>query len=679
MIQRLVEHLVNTPNIPLSEWVIEDIALCSAWLESYKDDATIQKKWGVIRELVQQWITTITPSTYATEGRRTQWLTRDLIDLLQAGWIESCNWSECFFLKKVHELCQQVQNRDMFARLSSLLSPYWETINIRYEIFPPQPGMTDIENRIYFISTEDIEKAKPRQIRSFAGFPMESVGPVFSRNSHIKILGSVPENCTVVAPEGSCCIEEFMMGKLAVRDHCDVRENISGIAISREGDIRARNIVDHAFVVSKGGSVQCRQAQNPDLVYGHNRIRIEGNAFMGKYVSPHVHIHKEAKGCRIDVSRKASAFRFTHMGSSPCCIVLLPEISVGSYGATVDRRAVILERKGHLLRKKIQTINSLKRQMTKEVNVLSENTIRYICIPEKMQDTIEEIQSIQRRMAIIQRIMRGLDTLATILEQKHEVKKSDTDDQLLSDVDLLSVFSDLDKELKFIIEESGSAASQDLQSQIQEMQQLYDRLSKIETERPHSLSVLSRIHSQIDVYIHEIKRLSKKLEEKQASVDKYVNNIPFLAKNKGKNKFPVLIKILKSAQGKDAPPELRNKSQTAFVRMMMRKIQNRINFANRYQKILDQLEAEFNEVARILKEEFQVIIGEPQKQENLPPRAEGRFEGTVYLLSDPTYADDPNPPEEVCIKASPSNGEVHTYILGLAGSITREGSEENCE
>ncbi len=96
---------------------------------------------------------------------------------------------------------------------------------------------------------------------------------------------------------GDCVVDGFVLGRVAATRSCEVRDNIAGVVV-RDGDIRARAIIDNAKAIAKAGRIFCRNAQSPRLVFAGSAFEIRGSTLQGAYVAPSISIAGDAFGGR---------------------------------------------------------------------------------------------------------------------------------------------------------------------------------------------------------------------------------------------------------------------------------------------------------------------------------------------------------------------------------------------
>ena len=98
MYENLVRFVSDLPDDALGSVPLEDMALCAAWYDSYREDADIQEQHADLRQTLDRWVRLAVPSDLDTEGVRQEPLLRDLLKELGAGRLPRLGRDELDFL-----------------------------------------------------------------------------------------------------------------------------------------------------------------------------------------------------------------------------------------------------------------------------------------------------------------------------------------------------------------------------------------------------------------------------------------------------------------------------------------------------------------------------------------------------------------------------------------------------
>ena len=333
MLDALIEYVQKADSDALETLAIQDAALCAAWRESWAGNPDRLAQCDGIPKAIETWATHPHVGNAQTEGRRHQWTMRELIDDLQAGRVRSLAWDQVVFALAVLELIDKCGNLESHERLRSLLVPHAKQLTVQAKSLPVAPGLPTIAARLHVVTSKQIAASRPREVKVFAGIPVNVRGPVLIHDrGHLKILDQVPENCTVVVEDGSVSVEGFVMGRVAASQHCEVRDNISGMVVVRQGNVRARGIMVKSKVISKWGSVCGKQSESPDLVFAGTEIRIEASTNMGEFKAPVIAVLGDVCGGVFHVSKQLVADHFRSSENRGLSIVLRQDLTCQDYG-----------------------------------------------------------------------------------------------------------------------------------------------------------------------------------------------------------------------------------------------------------------------------------------------------------------------------------------------------------
>ena len=414
MLEKLIAFIEDGSEDRLGEISLEDAALGRTWCAARKktDDGT------PIQAQLDTWVAKHRRPHWDTEGHRHQWVLRDLIDEVIAGRLTHLEKDELDFLCWAFELAGRIEQRDAYSRVRNLLQPFVNEIEVRRRELPRHSGLNALAKRIRFLDSADLENAPPARVRTIAGIEMPSTGPLLKHAGHVRLLGSIPDDCTLVVEGGCCSIMGYVMGRLAATRDCDVRHNISGVLISSMGSIRARNIIDQAYVVAKAGYVRVRRVENPKLLFAGERLVVTDSVRRGRLIAPDIDIHKEVLGGCIHVSRCLSGNRFRATPDLPIEIVFRQRLSSTDFGGVRTRDATRLWSEVLRLKTRILTLDSLIQSMDREVKHHAETALYFLCTDRMSEKHAEGIRRNKSRLEVIDRIIEGLLGMAYAIAER---------------------------------------------------------------------------------------------------------------------------------------------------------------------------------------------------------------------------------------------------------------------
>ncbi|MFO7976165.1 MAG: hypothetical protein R6V12_16195, partial [Candidatus Hydrogenedentota bacterium] len=418
MLKKLVEAIANTPQDGFDEISLEDAALGRTWCEAQKRRGKKSEVWEKVEAQLEAWLTKHKRPQWDTEGHRYQWVLRDLIDTVQTGDLSDLERDELDFLSWAYTLADRLEDRTAYARVRSLLAPYLNEIEVRRKEMPRRVKLRALASHVSFLETKDIEEAPPATFRTIAGIQISARGPLLRCSGHVKLLGNVPDDCTLVVENGCCSVTGYVMGRLAVTYDCDIRRNISGTVISSLGNIRARNVIDQAYLVAKAGSVHVRRVENPKLLFAGQRLVVRDTIRRGNIIACDIDVHEEVLGGRIQISRCLTGGRFRATPALPLEIIFRKHLTAGDFGGTPTNEASRLSSEVLRLKTRILTLEWVIKCLDSEIERLSENALYFILTNEATQKQADAIRRAKGRLDIIDRIIQGLLGMAYAIAER---------------------------------------------------------------------------------------------------------------------------------------------------------------------------------------------------------------------------------------------------------------------
>lgn len=665
MLDRLLEYVLPLSEEKLARLSLQDMALCWAWHDSYEDDPQHQQLWAPIPDIVSTWQACVGKPTLATEGRRHQWLLRELIDTLGSNGSTALAWDETYFLCRAHDLAQSAKDSGLFERVRTLLAKHRDALESRLRGLPLRPGLPILSDRLHVVTSEDLLRARPREVKLFAGIARPGRGPVFTHKSgHLKILDSVPENCTVVVENGSCSVEGFVMGKLAATQHCEVQENISGVVVVRQGDIRARNIIVRAYVVSKWGNVYCMNAESPELVFAGNEIRIESSALMGRYVADRIRAKGDVYGGLFEAASLLTAARFRRSDVRELSIVLRRELSCQDYGEEPGPDASKYLARAARLRRQLGNERTAIDYANQEAEHAASCALVYLNAVENVHPIAERLHKAEHRLALVNRIVSAMRTLAVMAEDRlnqvvrHAGSVSDFPDLSPGEEPFLQLDA-IHAELAGIRDEGQ--LDRDVNDEFVELSALKERLLNATADQRRIATLLMQIREKIAKWQRERGDLMQIISHYEKEVRRATHGEN--SESPGRSNVHLLRRVLAAVRdrGMGNDEAVAKKLQSAPMRMALRTVNNSLSRASSHETSVAALQRELAEVARLLRKDFQIIIHEGVDRAQGPPKVSGVFDARVRIFADPFLLTDPQPPAGSCALTPDAGDTPRTY------------------
>lgn len=412
MVSRLVEFVLNSTDEELSTLTIEDLAVAKAWFDSLEKGDEDLKTYAEIPSIVSRWQSIATNcAPHHTEGRRQQVLLRRILNDVRLDGVERLHRNELDILIAAYRILNEMDGEQYSERLWSLLAPLYVVVESRRNSTEASPRLPVVDDLIHYVTAKDIQRSKPRSVSAFAGIDTKVQGPLYKWKGDVKVLDSVPDDTMLVVENGFCHVTGFVLGKVAATYQCEVGDNIAGMVIVSQGDIRARKIVNTAYVASKTGHVYAQETVTPTLVYAGLSIIIRDKTLGGTYAAPTIKVANTVTDGIYHVSRQIEAGLFEQTGNRDMRIVLRLRVSCDEFGGLVTQDASTLLKRIERNRRKRKTIHGIVELTQEECERYAANAVTYIRGGDHLRKYIESLNAERRRLGFLNRIIAGIDSI----------------------------------------------------------------------------------------------------------------------------------------------------------------------------------------------------------------------------------------------------------------------------
>lgn len=631
--ESFVRLVATLPLEELATLSIEDAALCGAWYDSHDDTAGERSLAPDMPDRVAHWAAHFKPQPTVSEGGRYQPLLRDLIDEINRGNAENLTRDETDFLLTAHGLMVRSPHSGHFARPLSLIGGHIEALRTVREQGPPAPGLPALQRRVDIVVEDDLRAAQTRKLNVFAGLQLAVTGAVFAHWGTLRVFGDIPENSIVAVDEGDCYVRGYVIGHLAATRGCEIQENISGVAIARKNDVRVRDIIDRAVVISKHGSIWCRAARGPQLVYAHQQLAVRESITGGLYFAPRFTVKGTVTGATLHVSGEAVAERFSAAGAKPLEIILRRSLSHEDYGEQVDRETVKLLISAHGRRRRVRELRELMAMVKRESEHYAKNALLYISGGEKVTSQIERMETGERRLAFLDRVIAGVESMIQSVDERYNARRLAQAKQAGTEMDD-SALELLRKELQELEQEGG--IDPELAGKREEILRLHRELREKGDEIADAVRSITTLWDRASAWLRERHVLAESLERERQNVQRSIGTVTILERVSAEySAVKVLQQILQAAKDQPATSAIVTRVRHPFVRLMLRQIENRANRLKTYTAALKQTESEYTENVQTLLTDHQVQLP-PAILPNEPDggAVRGRFDAGVRIYAD---------------------------------------------
>jgi len=311
------------------------------------------------------------------------------------------------------------------------------------------------------------------------------------------------------------------------------------------------------------------------------------------------------------------------------------------------------------LRQAIQNQNNLLGVAQHECEQYANNAITYFVAGENRYQQIDDLNRAQRRLAFLDRLVAGIESLAgtterhLALESPEDVKTS-TPSLTYSDweevLDLRTEFADL---------EPGEALDEDLSRESEELQLISQRVRTLKTGVP---AVLLRLHEKRMNWLLERKTLLETIREKENTVREVTGSSRMLsASNEAVSRVQLLGRLLGSVEERSPNDPIRARAQSRFIQMMLKSIQGRRDRMKTYQANIDSHTMEYESMTQVLMERFRLPAPGLDATLLKAPEVRGRFDQGVVLCSERYLLNESSAPRNSVRITEDSGDEVRRY------------------
>lgn len=662
MIGRVLEYVASQPVDKAGLLLLEDMALCVAWDEAHADPAEAKKRFPALPRYVEKWTVIRTRMPAATMGRRQQPLLRALIDQIMEEGVKPLKRDEVDFLCAAYDLNSQGITS---GRLAQVLGPHHASLETVRQHLTPIPDQSNLFMRLRVTTPEEIEAAARRTVRMFKGDTRAATGPALTLKGPTRVLGNVPENCTLVVRDGSCTVMGYVLGRVVTKLHCEVSENISGAVVAHEGDVRCRNIIDRALVVAKSGSIYFVQGQQPDHVFAGQTIRARERTLRGRYTAPRIRVGHSAQGGEYHVAQEMIAEQYTQSETEPLSIVLRDHVSLHDYGEELDAKAAALVAEAAGLRKQLGHLTRMALATQEEAERSASGALLQVFNGRLVNELIETRERIGRRLVVLNRIMSALfmlfvdaqDNLNMPSAKMGASARPTPPERLLADVHV---------ELSEAEAESG--ADQDLDAERQEMTAVCEQLATTANDRKLLSATLRELRERMDTWAGERQRLIEALRHTNHEIAVVTGGSPLVSDaNPAEPRLALLQRKLRAIRDNPPSPDVARRLESPIVNRMLGDTQRRIRRLAELAKRLKQCHEQLEQVTGVLQSKYKIVPSHMRDAANADDtaRVTGRFAAGIQIYNDLFLLEEEDPPPGSIVRTADSGKEIVIYYRGV--------------
>lgn len=676
-LDNLLRYVSALPAEKAGTLLLEDVALCAAWYESYRDTPERQESFASVPEVIKRWLAENEPVELKTEGRRQQPLLRLLIKDVAQGRIEELTRDAVDFLCIAWDLISRSAQASAFNRPAQLLKAHAAALRARRQSLEGMPGVPSLIERVGIYTAGDLRQGEVRDVKTFAGINVPFRGPVVTHRGDARVLEGIPGNCSMVVEEGSCWVNGSVLGNLAATEACEVRENISGAVIARRGDIRADTLLNPAVVISKEGSVFCRSAQDPRMVYGCQAVRVATSVKSGVYLGRRVEVAEEVMGGEIQVSEIAQAAIFRQAPGRTLSIVLRRGLNCQDYGEVLPQEALKMLSNATRLCQRLTNIQRLQEVTAREADEYAGSVLLFLLGEDDTPTQMHRIRKLRRRLAFMDRLILGARGLIYAVENRMNALpggETGTADSYATSTgcDERELLGDLQQELMVLAAEG--TIDRDLFDYRETVLALGRKLQRASLTRHETLDVLRELTAVMDDLGFRREEMAEVVEKRENSLQQAIGRAAILERAKAnRSRVEVLKQLLSAGRERESREAFQKRSNDRFVRLMQRNIENRLSRLMEYRASVQEIKSRVQKTRTKLWEVHMVSLPESILTDWMAggARAEGRFEEGVRLCAWRHLLEPQRGSVAGLLETPDSGGETVIYTRTSRGTIER--------
>lgn len=602
MFEKLAKRICEFSPEELANAHLEDLGLCAAWLDSFRDQPEATEPYNGLRQQFDLWVTLDAPPTARTAGRRQQPYLRKYIDRVIEGGSKEMDRDELDFVYFCWGMASRTADKGKSERLLECITPYLNEVQVRRKVVPLRPGLPTLREGLGIFFRDDLRNAEPRDIKVFAGLDFPCRGPVLTHRGLAKFPEGIPDDAVVVVEDGFCAVNGPVSGRLAVADGCDILGNVSGVVVSRQGAIRARNLVRPANVVSKEGRVYCAGTDHPALVFGAQLVNIDGDARGGRYRGRSVKISGDITGGEIQVSGEATANCFHANDDRPLAIALRRTLSCRDYNEVMTTDGMRLLTSALRLRQFEVQFGDLIRTSENEADEYAGMALSFLFGDDSVSEEVRTIEVLRRQTTVLDRLEAAAESLVGNIDDwlAMDTESSDmSEDRGVFIEDLRRDLSALTAEGR--IEPSVSRAQEEI---LDCAKKCYRRGLK----RSEALVLMRQLLEKKEQIAEQSAEITIQIKRQEQLYEKLANQYAVLKKAKDEQRRGEVFKQLLLAARRNPSESIRRRAADRYVLLMRRYIENRRSRVAEYRSRIKKIENDIDAIRGKLWKTHQVSL-----------------------------------------------------------------------
>ena len=629
--EALIHYISTLPDEKLALSSLEEMALCAAWFDSFDKNDPKRMVNGDMRKQLDRWVKCVIAPPDDTQGYRQQPILRRLINAAVQSSLDLLERDELDVLYFAYALALRSKKEHLFKRPMDCIQPYLHILrDVRAEL-TIDSGLPTIDDQYTFCCGSTLKEAPPRDMRSFAGLDLPHRGPVLIAEGHVKVLDDLPDDCAVITEVGNAYVNGVVYGKLAASDHCEIRGNIAGTAVSRKGEIHCAHIMNQALVISKEGQISLSRGESPRIVFAGDKITVTGDVLGGHWFSRSMAITGTVYGGEIHAAGPLVAQRFECTETRRLTIILRSSLNCQDYGELLTAEAMRIMSNAYKLRGLLNNQLELLQMTERESDEYAGNVLVFLLGEDDSTKRIAEVQQMRQRAAYLDRI---ISTAHILLVSAEDQMAPSTREYMADNNNNKTLLDNLNMELDELAREGNIG---------QELFEIRDDITFLShhlNRKAITSGRLREIMDQLQVLYTKITRkhdvLVQNIEVKDAALEHAMGKREILAHAKAEcARYDVMEQVIKVGMSRQGSNAFRKKATDRYVALMRRYIENRFARMSTYRKAIEERQTRIRIIREQLWNEYNVslpahVLNDTQK---IMPEVTGHFGEGVLICA----------------------------------------------
>ncbi|MFC1736967.1 hypothetical protein ACFL1X_12690, partial [Candidatus Hydrogenedentota bacterium] len=518
------------------------------------------------------------------------------------------------------------------------------------------------------VDEKDLRKRPKRSFKTLASIQRTVTGRMCKATGSLVVRGDVPDDSIVIADHGSVTVDGYVFGTVLAVGDIIIRKNISGMAISKNGDIQCRKVLGNSFIVAKGGNVSISEVVSAERIFAKGKIHVTGAAHGVHMIAPSVEIDGEANDCSFEVLDSLQVSRIVVEKGFISRVILRREINPEDYDVPLAIECVSLRNRVFALLSKRKRHTKYLMSTVKEMDLTAHRCLVFVLGGESFTPGLAKMEVLEKRQQFIESVLTILEGVESLILDKVKIAAWSADGGPED------AFTDVEKELKSLGKGLKGIEDDDLKRTLNLLATLRDQLADgaAYTSTDKLKAILDEIERNLTEWRMEKEAIEGSVREMTDSMD-MMGQIKGLEGRQG-TYVQVLQKLVKSKLAKTDKDIARRIASGATSRLLknISSCQNNLKF---YQDHISDMDKELSSSKAMLEKKYGYSLNVLDEQNPKGAYAKGVFEGGVVFSTSMDLVEDMRLANTRRVLVAKESGAKRRFVR-LQDMVAEELAEE---